>query len=453
MIELAVGGLYRAEYDAMRDWAARAADAAAPLGDQALVAAALGVRAVAGALSGAIPEARAHRDEAAALIDELGDEELARRLDALVHLATAEMYLDQFEASGRHAERALGIGRATGQGDLFPLIVPMLGTALWMQGRMAESARGVRRRGRGRAAGGQPAGRRLEPLQPLVRGARGRRRRARARHRGAEHRDRQGARRDACSQAAAYWRARRRCSRTGAPKQAAELLVAEVGGDELRLIAGRLAGGRARAADALPARRRPARRGRARRRGGGGVRRGGRAADGHRDGRARRRARSTSTPGIRRAPPSAALEAAAAARRRGRRLLRRDGARARRARARPGRRAGPAAAELERAAAAFDSFGSASYRAAAEQELRKLGHRIHRRTRPGKADETGVGSLTARELEIARLVVDRKTNPEIAAALFLSPKTVETHLRNVFHKLDVSSRVEVARAVERSELA
>ena len=98
------------------------------------------MRAVAGALSGVVPQARAHRDEAAELIDALGDEELARRLDALVHLATAEMYLDQFEASGRHAERALAIGRATGQGDLFPLIVPMLGTALWMQGRMAESA-------------------------------------------------------------------------------------------------------------------------------------------------------------------------------------------------------------------------------------------------------------------------------------------------------------------------
>jgi DNA-binding NarL/FixJ family response regulator len=112
-----------------------------------------------------------------------------------------------------------------------------------------------------------------------------------------------------------------------------------------------------------------------------------------------------------------------------------------------------AAAELERAAAAFDSFGSARHRAAVEQELRKLGRKIHRRTRPGEADAIGVGSLTARELEIARLVVDRKTNPEIAAALFLSPKTVESHLRNIFHKLDVSSRVEVARAVEDSEFA
>lgn len=51
---------------------------------------------------------------------------------------------------------------------------------------------------------------------------------------------------------------------------------------------------------------------------------------------------------------------------------------------------------------------------------------------------------------MARLVVDRRTNPEIAEALFLSPKTVETHLRNIFRKLQVSSRVEVARAIERA---
>jgi DNA-binding CsgD family transcriptional regulator len=61
-----------------------------------------------------------------------------------------------------------------------------------------------------------------------------------------------------------------------------------------------------------------------------------------------------------------------------------------------------------------------------------------------------VESLTGRELEIARLVVDRRTNQEIAAELFLSVKTVETHMRNIFRKLDVGSRVEVARAVERS---
>ena len=52
---------------------------------------------------------------------------------------------------------------------------------------------------------------------------------------------------------------------------------------------------------------------------------------------------------------------------------------------------------------------------------------------------------------MARLVVDRKTNPEIAAALFLSQKTVETHLRNMFRKLGVASRVELARAVEHAD--
>jgi DNA-binding NarL/FixJ family response regulator len=73
---------------------------------------------------------------------------------------------------------------------------------------------------------------------------------------------------------------------------------------------------------------------------------------------------------------------------------------------------------------------------------------VHRRTRPGKTDGKGLETLTARELQVAQLVVDRKTNPEIAAELFLSNKTVESHLRNIFHKLSVSSRVELARAVE-----
>jgi DNA-binding NarL/FixJ family response regulator len=51
---------------------------------------------------------------------------------------------------------------------------------------------------------------------------------------------------------------------------------------------------------------------------------------------------------------------------------------------------------------------------------------------------------------VAHLVVDRRTNPEIASELFLSLKTVETHLRNIFRKLDVSSRADVARLVERA---
>jgi DNA-binding NarL/FixJ family response regulator len=112
-----------------------------------------------------------------------------------------------------------------------------------------------------------------------------------------------------------------------------------------------------------------------------------------------------------------------------------------------------AAAELKRAAAELDACGALRFRDEAERELRKLGHRIHRRTRRGKTDESGIESLTERELQLARLVVARKTNPEIATELFLSQKTVETHLRNIFRKLDVASRVELARAVERADRA
>jgi DNA-binding NarL/FixJ family response regulator len=101
----------------------------------------------------------------------------------------------------------------------------------------------------------------------------------------------------------------------------------------------------------------------------------------------------------------------------------------------------------------LEECGALRYRDQAERELRKLGHRIHRRTRPGAADTIGLESLTERERELARLVVDRKTNPEIASELFLSQKTVETHLRNIFRKVGVSSRVELARAVEHAERA
>ena len=62
---------------------------------------------------------------------------------------------------------------------------------------------------------------------------------------------------------------------------------------------------------------------------------------------------------------------------------------------------------------------------------------------PGPARPTGwAWSADERELQVARLLVDRRTNTEIAAALFLSRKTIEAHIRNMFVKLGVSSRAE-----------
>jgi DNA-binding CsgD family transcriptional regulator len=104
--------------------------------------------------------------------------------------------------------------------------------------------------------------------------------------------------------------------------------------------------------------------------------------------------------------------------------------------------------ELQEAAGALHACGADRYRDAADQELRQLGRRVSRRSNPGDLGKAGVATLTGRERQVADLVVARRTNPEIAAALFLSPKTVETHIRHIFDKLDVTSRVDIARTLE-----
>src|ERR671912_348977 len=110
-----------------------------------------------------------------------------------------------------------------------------------------------------------------------------------------------------------------------------------------------------------------------------------------------------------------------------------------------------AIAELEGAARELAECGARRYRAEAEHELRRLGRRFSSRTPPHDPDAEGVGALTPREREVAQLVVGRHTNPQIARSLVLSEKTIETHMRNIFRKLDVGSRADVARTMERAE--
>jgi DNA-binding NarL/FixJ family response regulator len=107
-----------------------------------------------------------------------------------------------------------------------------------------------------------------------------------------------------------------------------------------------------------------------------------------------------------------------------------------------------AVATLRAAESELDACGSVRVRDELRRELRRLGARAEVRG-PASVDDSGLGALTKRELEIAALVTDRRTNREIAATLFLSDKTIESHLRNIFAKLGVASRVAVARAVER----
>ena len=61
----------------------------------------------------------------------------------------------------------------------------------------------------------------------------------------------------------------------------------------------------------------------------------------------------------------------------------------------------------------------------------------------------GRESLTPQELQIALLVAEGKTNREIGASIFLSPKTVEFHLTRVYRKLDIHSRAELIRLLAR----
>jgi DNA-binding CsgD family transcriptional regulator len=97
--------------------------------------------------------------------------------------------------------------------------------------------------------------------------------------------------------------------------------------------------------------------------------------------------------------------------------------------------------QLRTAYQMLDAMGIAGFAERARQELAATGETARKRT-----VET-VNELTAQEAQIARLARNGRSNPEISTQLFISPRTVEWHLRKVFTKLGISSRKELRAAL------
>ena len=451
LIELTLNEFYRSRYEAMHDWAAPAVSAAKEVGDAALVAAATVMPAFADAMTGPTETARTQRAQAAALVDELPDEELLLRPDAAGWLAIAEVYLDLYAEADAHASRALRLARAGGQGDPLHRFYPVLPRVWYVRGKLAEAAElldgaieAARLLGSPPALAGNLFNRSVvalaaDDLDVAL----------------ATAEESVELTRDLDEGFVTAWAAARLAGvlfETGQPDRAIELLLGRAGGEELTLIPG---GWRAHCLELLTrcwlALDRPSEAGRA-------------AA------LAQEMVVAVQLPltaaWADRAIAAVALDAGDAALAVERALASADAAdavgapiEAALSRTIAGQGLAEsgekdcAVGELQRAAAALDACGASRYRQSAERELGKLGHRPHRRTRPGKANGAGIESLTGRELQVTWLVVDRKTNPQIAAELYLSQKTVETHLRNIFHKMGVTTRTALARAVERTDPA
>jgi len=96
----------------------------------------------------------------------------------------------------------------------------------------------------------------------------------------------------------------------------------------------------------------------------------------------------------------------------------------------------------------YEELGAARALARTEAALREAGGRRGRRGSRGRP-RSGWDSLTPTEHSIAGLVAEGLSNPQIGERLFISSRTVQTHLAHVFAKLDMSARAQLAAEVTR----
>jgi DNA-binding NarL/FixJ family response regulator len=103
------------------------------------------------------------------------------------------------------------------------------------------------------------------------------------------------------------------------------------------------------------------------------------------------------------------------------------------------RRRAEAREHLRAAFTTFGQLGASPWAERARTELRASGETARQR------DPSTLDQLTPQELQIVRFVGQGATNRDVAAQLFLSPRTIDYHLRQVFTKLGISSRAELIR--------
>ncbi|MGB7859930.1 MAG: BREX system ATP-binding domain-containing protein [Acidimicrobiia bacterium] len=450
LIALTTANFYLSDQERMLEWGRLAVEAASGLDDEALLGAALAAYTLGAAFAGRETLAVEQHDRTALLVDSLADETIVSRLDGLTNLTMAELYLDRHVLGSAHGERALELARTTGQSHLLPTLTPILGMSYAMSGEMSRSAKVL--------DDAIEAARLVNDAQGLCMDLFNRELVAvmagdvdTALDLGVESLELARTVDNGVITAFAGAVHAQTLFEIGDTDGALDLLLESVGGEKIPLLAGSwrahflelltkcsLAAGDHGKAETAAARLRQ-------------------QAEDHGLGLTRLMAdRADAEMALADGYPDKAVEytrsAVAEADRIGART---HGAVSRALLGRSLVASGSrdeAIVQLEIAVDEFEALGAVRYRNQVEADLRALGHATtHRRSAPGRGGSIGLESLTGRELEVAELVLDRRTNREIAEELFLSTKTVETHMRNIFNKLGVSSRVEVARALERGD--